>query len=577
MLFSYLQYSRAKSLKQEERDRRIASCPSLYHVSLSDTDRAILNEPISSIVSNVQSGVWKPLNVLHAYGRKALAVHAQTNCLTEVMLEDADTWAKDLDNDKIRKAGPLAGVPVSLKDTCAVAGYDACIGYAAWVGKPVQKDSALVRLLKDAGAIPFVKTAIPTTLLSFESYSGVFGRAKNPHNTNYSPGGSSGGEAALLAAGGSRVGIGTDVAGSVRVPAHYSGIYSVRASAGRFPRSGNVTSMPGQEGVLAVYSPMARTLEDLETFWAAVFKMEPWKYDHSVTCLPWSPIELTEKVRFGVMWSDDVVPLSPACRRALQSVVENLKRGGHEVIDFNAPDPYEGQKIASQLLFADGGKYSHILPDLYLTESAGETANRPILPFEPNDPGVAVAYFWLRLPRIFQRIYAWWVRYVQRDPVFAGIVEGFHKKTVVEHYKLVAEREAYRAKWHEAWNNSGLDFLLTAPNALPAVPHGGMKAGWKVCGYTFLFNLLDYAAGVQPITRVSASLDALPSPVPAHLTSNAIAKEAYAMYDATAMDGLPVGVQVVGRRLEEEKVLAGMRLVEKVMRDRGEGYHLLEV
>ncbi|KAL5521593.1 hypothetical protein ACEPAF_2341 [Sanghuangporus sanghuang] len=554
-------YSRARSLKQEQRERRIASCPSLFHVSLSDTDRAILSEPISSIVSNVQSGVWKPLNVLHAYGRKALAVHAQTNCLTEVMLEDADTWARDLDNDKIRKAGPLAGVPVSLKDTCAVAGYDACIGYAAWVGKPVQKDSALVRLLKDAGAIPFVKTAIPTTLLSFESYSGVFGRANNPHNTNYSPGGSSGGEAALLAAGGSRVGIGTDVAGSVRVPAHYSGIYSVRASAGRFPRSGNVTSIPGQEGVPAVYSPMARTLEDLETFWAAVFKMEPWKYDHSVTCLPWRPVELTEKVRFGVMWSDDVVPLSPACKRALQSVVDNLKCSGHEVIDFNAPDPYEGQKIASQLLLADGG----------------ETANHPILPFEPNDPGVAVAYFWLRLPRIFQRVYAWWVRYVQRDPVFAGIVEGFHKKTVVEYYKLVAEREAYRAKWHEAWNNAGLDFLLTAPNALPAVPHGGMKTGWKVCGYTFLFNLLDYTAGVQPITRVSASLDALPSPIPAHLTSNAIAKDAFAMYDAAAMDGLPVGVQAVGRRLEEEKVLAGMRLVEKVMRDHQEGYHLLGV
>jgi Asp-tRNA(Asn)/Glu-tRNA(Gln) amidotransferase A subunit family amidase len=143
-----------------------------------------------------------------------------------------------------------------------------------------------VRLLRDAGAIPFVKTNIPVTLLSFESTNDVYGRTSNPHKVTHSPGGSSGGEAALLAYGGSRIGIGTDVAGSVRVPAHFSGVYSIKASTGRFPKVGNVTSMPGQEGVPAVYSPMSRTLEDLEYFWKAVVSMEPWKYDHSVSFYP---------------------------------------------------------------------------------------------------------------------------------------------------------------------------------------------------------------------------------------------------------------------------------------------------
>ncbi len=110
-------------------------------------------------------------------------------------------------------------MPVSLKDTAGVAGFDACIGYSAWVNKPVTKDSKLVALLKDAGAVPFVKTNIPITLLSFESTNDVFGRTTNPHGKGYSPGGSSGGEGALLAYGGSRIGIGTDVAGSVRCPA----------------------------------------------------------------------------------------------------------------------------------------------------------------------------------------------------------------------------------------------------------------------------------------------------------------------------------------------------------------------
>ena len=166
-----------------------------------------------------------------------------------------------------------------------VQGWDGCIGYSAWVGKPAEKDSALVRLLRDAGAVPFVKTNIPITLLSFESASDVFGRTTNPHNSAYSPGGSTGGEAALLAYGGSRIGIGSDVAGSVRVPAHYSGVYTIKASVGRFLKMGSGTSIPGQEGVAPVYSPMARTLDDLDFFWKAVVSMQPWKYDPSVKSL----------------------------------------------------------------------------------------------------------------------------------------------------------------------------------------------------------------------------------------------------------------------------------------------------
>jgi hypothetical protein len=97
---------------------------------------------------------------------------------------------------------------VSLKDTVNVKGYDACIGYSAWCKKPAAQDGGLIRCLKDTGAIPFVKTNVPTSLLSFESYNDVWGRTTNPHNKDYSPGGSSGGESALLAAGGSIIGVG---------------------------------------------------------------------------------------------------------------------------------------------------------------------------------------------------------------------------------------------------------------------------------------------------------------------------------------------------------------------------------
>lgn len=264
--------------KQTERSHRINQLDPVFRGNLSSREKQILDLSVTSIVNEVHSGRLDPSDVLVAYGKRALDAHRETNCLTEVMISSAQAWAKDCS-----RTGPLSGMPVSFKDTVGVSGWDACVGYSAWVNKPMQNDSGLVRLLRDAGAVPFVKTNVPITLLSFESTSDVFGVTTNPHNTAYSPGGSTGGEAALLAFGGSRIGIGTDVAGSVRCPAHYSGVYTIKASMHRFLKTGNGTSMPGQEGVPAVYSPMTRTLEDLETFWKAIFEMKPWTYDHSVS------------------------------------------------------------------------------------------------------------------------------------------------------------------------------------------------------------------------------------------------------------------------------------------------------
>ncbi|KAF8842043.1 amidase signature enzyme [Paxillus ammoniavirescens] len=558
MLFSYLAHRRACDDKQRERAERIASLPEIYHEPLTPQDKQILTQPISSIIASVQTSSLDPSDVLTAYAKRALQAHAQTNCLTEIMIAPAERWARGA-----KRSGPLAGVPVSLKDMLAVKGYDSCMGYSALCGKPLNYDGAFVRLLRDAGAVPYVKTNTPTTMLSFEATNDVFGVTENPHKKGYSPGGSSGGESALLALGGSRIGVGTDVAGSVRAPSHYSGTYAIKSSMHRFLKTGSVSSMPGQEGVPATHSPMAKTLEDLETFWRAVFQMKPWEYDASVLNIPWREVKLPvdRPLRWGVMWDDGVVAPTPACLRALKMVTEALEKQGHEIVTLNPPSPYEGLQIASQLLLADGGK----------------TASKPFHSFETNDAGMIPAFRALRLPRFIMKIYAWYVRYVRRDPIYAGLVDNFYEKSVAEYYALIARREDYRARWFKVWRGTevegalgdeGVDFILTVPNALPAVPHKGMRHGWKACGYTFLFNLLDYSAGVMPITRVK-STDVLPR---SFCARNAIERENYRMYDATAMEGLPIGVEVVGRRLEEERVLEGMKLIEKLMKGAGLGY-----
>ena len=208
----------------------------------------------------------------------------------------------------------------------------------------------------------------------------------------------------------------------------------------------------------------------------------------------------------------------------------------------------------------------------------GEILTRPFQFCEPNDPGVARLLRIIWLPKLLRAVYAWYLRHIRCDPITADLVVGLSRKTSAQHYTLVARREAYRARFHQAWSDSGVDFVLTVPNAMPALPLGGMKNSVASCGYSFLFNLLDYTAGVLPVTSVSAALDGLSSSFKAGLNNlNAVAQGAYRNYDAVAMHGLPVGVQVVGCRLEEEKVMEGMKVLERLLIANGQGGKMLEV
>lgn len=555
--------------------------PKEYHTPLSSNDRSILDAPIDQLVQDVQKNAKSPLDVLHAYGKTTVKAHEKTNCLTEVMIREAEKWLEDGDIDL---KGPLAGIPVSLKDSIAVGGFDVSVGYSRNTGKPCAKDGAMVRMLKDAGAVPFVKTALPITLLSFESFNDVWGRCLNPHNTKYTPGGSTGGEGALLAFGGSRIGIGSDVAGSVRAPAHFSGCYSLRCSTGRWPKAGISTSMPGQEGIPSVFSPMTRTLPDLIHFTRSFIRQKPWTYDYSCHPIPWrsetyKAYSEKKTLRIGIMRTDEVVDPSPACARALDMTASALRQLGHTVFDISPPDPYEALVIASNLLNADG---TRMFRSFFRT---GET----------DDPGAAAFGRYMRLPRVFKWFYWAWTKYVRCDAIWAGLLECWHEKSAYENWQWVSRREAYKARFFEWWDSfttkpsspadveardEGLDIILAPPNATPALPHGAMKTAAPACGYTFLFNLLDYSVGVVPVTHVDAKADALPEGFhqsEAFKRMNAVSRGAYKWYDSVAMEGLPVGVQVVGKRLEEEKVLAVMERVEQALREGPGQYRLLEI
>jgi fatty acid amide hydrolase len=133
--------------KQAERTARFASLPYPYHLAITAADKEIINQPIEELVSDVQNEKISPLSVLRTYGKVAVRAQERTNCITELLLPEAESWLES----EINLKGPLAGIPVSLKDTVNVKGFDTTLGYSKLAGKPFKEDGPMVRLLKDAG------------------------------------------------------------------------------------------------------------------------------------------------------------------------------------------------------------------------------------------------------------------------------------------------------------------------------------------------------------------------------------------------------------------------------------------
>jgi len=171
--------------------------------------------------------------------------------------------AQELDNhykSTGKVVGPLHGLPISLKDQFRVKGIETSMGYVAWIGKYEKENSVLVDLLLQAGAVFYVKTSVPQSLMVCETVNNVIGRTVNPRNKNWSCGGSSGGEGAMVGFRGGIIGVGTDIGGSIRVPSAFNFLYGIRPSHGRLPYAKMANSMEGQETVHSVCGPITHSI-----------------------------------------------------------------------------------------------------------------------------------------------------------------------------------------------------------------------------------------------------------------------------------------------------------------------------
>jgi amidase len=208
----------------------------------------------------VRQGSISPEELVQAHLDRIAEVNPRIHAAIEVFAEKALAAAKGADT------GPLCGVPFSVKDSIQVAGA-VCTGgtLGRRDARPAAEDATLVARLRRAGAIPIARTNLPDLLFAFESDNLMYGATCNPYDLTRTSGGSSGGEAALIASCGSPFGLGSDAAGSVRLPAAFCGIATIKPTSGRLPRTGHFPPAGGWIAALWQIGPMARYVEDLCT------------------------------------------------------------------------------------------------------------------------------------------------------------------------------------------------------------------------------------------------------------------------------------------------------------------------
>ncbi|GAA5848469.1 hypothetical protein JCM9279_006575 [Rhodotorula babjevae] len=544
-----------------------------YGVDISpDLERAILAATATNITSRIASREpgWTALHVVLVYVRQATRSHERCNLLTEVLFNDAVKAALDLDAhfDKTGElVGPLHGVPISLKDQIDIAGHDSTMGLSHAIHQPALADATLVRILRAAGGIPFVKTNVPQTMLSFESGNPLFGRSSNPYNTERITGGSSGGEGGLLGSDGSVIGIGSDIGGSLRIPAHFSGCYSIKPCAGRISATGCRTFNAGFTAINSSMGAMARSVQDVELMMRVQLDAAPaLAATEDVLPIPYRDVDLGlddgsgKKLRFGFFTQDGFCRTSPACERAVRETVDALRREGHECVEFEPPSAIEAMECFVALTSA--GRYETLLSHLQ---------------GDPQESSLFLATIGPKLPSFVRTALAWLVDYVVGDVQFGRLLRASKGRSVKEMQEWQHRRDEYvDATRKLLWSHHAFDAVLCPPQATPALKHGETWNLSPLALATIQWNVVDSTVGLVPVTRVDPQLDALDEAFRRQLASapgsSLVEKRVYGpggVYDAHDMAGLPVGVQVVGRRYDEERVIELMKVVDRALGPRG--------
>jgi fatty acid amide hydrolase len=501
---------------------------------------ALWQLPATTLSALIDRGKASSRDVVRAHLDRIEAVDGRVHAFTEVLRDQAqiDADASDARRRRGESRGPLDGLPVSVKECFDIAGRETTLGLPSWRGRVAAADAALVEILREAGAVILGRTNLSQTMLFVESRNPIFGQTSNPWSSAHSPGGSSGGEAAAVAAGMSPLGFGTDIGGSIRVPATFCGISGIKPSLDRLPMRGYQAVLAGQEAVRGQGGPLARTVDDLTLVFRALDPRRMSELDPRVPPLAWEEPDTVNiaGLRVGYYVNDGILRASHAVARATERAATAVRARGGVVVAFEPPDVSDMLAAYLGALSADGGKA------LGAALAGGEV-----------DPVLVPMMRLAPVPIAVRRVAAQVARALGQ-PHLALMLASMGGKSAGELWQVTARLRGHRAALLAAMDRERLDVLLCPAFATPALPHGMSKNFTVGSSYSILFNALQLPAGVVPVTRVRAG------EATREATHDVLDRHA-ARVDAQSA-GLPVGAQVVGRAWKEHVVLAVMRAIE---------------
>lgn len=281
----------------------------------------------------LHSGAVSISELAEAHLRQIERLEPQLNVFADFDAERVRAQAHALEQQKNAR-GPLHGLPVTVKSSIATAGYRCEIGSLLNKGDVPREDAVVVARLRAAGALILGTTNCPEFLMAYETANLLHGRTSNPWDLERSPGGSSGGESAAIAAGMSAAGLGSDSGGSVRVPAHFTGICSLKPTPGRIPGRGHLPPCVGPFSTLGAIGPMARTMEDVSLLFSALSGQDAGDPASPPVALRTPSLAELRAQAIGFFEDDGLVPVTVETRAAVHSAAQALREAGFRVEPF---------------------------------------------------------------------------------------------------------------------------------------------------------------------------------------------------------------------------------------------------
>ncbi|KAK7677944.1 hypothetical protein QCA50_019024 [Cerrena zonata] len=493
---------------------------------LSEAEFNITDTPASELVPKLAKGELTAVEVFRAFAKRATIAHQFTNCAMEIFNDEGLERAKYLDEylaKEKKPIGPLHGLPISLKEHMHYKGKATHAGYVSLVDNITPKHGNTTQILENLGAVFYIRTNEPQTLMHLCSNNNFVGAARNPHNLGLSPGGSSSGEGSIVGFGGSPIGIGSDIGGSIRGPAAFSGCIGLRPTSKRVSLAGGVSSGAGQESVPAVQGPMTRSVDDID-FWMSIYinQGKPWETDCNVIPLPWRKVDVpkVDSLTIAVMYDDGLVKPTPPIQRGLKVTADKLSKAGAKVVEF--------KPIKTKLAYDTVHK-------MYCCD--GNDAQKSLLA-ESGEP----------LTKLTQ----WNLNFG----------DGGRPFSITENRQLNIIRDALKQEYTDFLNENKIDFILS-PTYNNVAPRPEEIYNWS---YTSLFNILDlptlaFQTGLFQDPKVDKWDDS-------HSTyefRSDLEKLELDNYIPENFTGAPIGLQLSGRRYFDEEVVAAGKSITKAL------------